>query len=105
MLAHLGDHAQPVHLGQHAVDDCHVIRPRQRQRQSDIAVGGIVHHMSGFLQPLDQITLGFQIVLDHENTHAVKLLCVNGVRAGGVGGGTRRHRRGGPGGEALRPAA
>ena len=75
MLAHLGHHAQPVHLGQHAVDDRHVIGPRQRQRQADIAIGGIVHHMARFLQPLHQITLGFQIVFDDENSHAVNLLC------------------------------
>ena len=43
---------QAVQLGQHAVDDRHVVGPRQRQRQPDFAIGGIVHHMAGLLQPL-----------------------------------------------------
>jgi hypothetical protein len=69
MLAHFGHHPQPVHLGQHAINDRHVIGARQRQAQAGFPVRRFIHHMAGFLEALHQVTLRFQIVFDYENPH------------------------------------
>ena len=86
MLAHLGDDTKPIHLGQHAVDDRHVIGPRQRKTEAHVTIGGIVHHMAGLFQALNQIALRLQIVLDYENTHAISNQRFKRVPAGGGGG-------------------
>ncbi len=59
----------PSSFGQHAVDDRHVIGPRQCQRQPGFAFRGFIHDVSGFFQALDEISLRFKIVFDHQNAH------------------------------------
>src|SRR4029077_9720046 len=61
---------EPIHLGQHPVDDGDVVRTRQRQSQAGFAVGRVIDDVAGFLQSVDQITLGLEIIFYNKNAHA-----------------------------------
>ena len=70
VLADLLDELQPIELGQHAIDDGHVIGSRQRQRETDLAVGGVVDDMARFLETVHQIALRLEIVFNDKNAHS-----------------------------------
>ena len=63
------DHRQPVELGQHAVDDQHVVLAVERLREPFLAVGGEVGHMPDLAEGLDQIVGGIAVVFDDQETH------------------------------------
>ncbi len=67
--AHPRNEAQSVEPGQHAIDDRHVIGPREREGQSGFAVARFVHDVAGFFQSLAKIALGLEIVFDDKNAH------------------------------------
>ena len=70
VLADLLDELQPIELRQHAIDDGHVVGSRQRQRETDLAVGGVVDDVTRFLETVHQIALRLEIILNDENPHS-----------------------------------
>ena len=60
---------QPVALGQHAVDDQHVVLAVERHGQAVLAVGGGVGDMADLAERLDQIVGGVAVVLDDQKAH------------------------------------
>ena len=69
LVAQRADHRESVALGQHAVDDQHVILAVERHRQAVLAVGGGVGDMADFAERLDQIVGGVAVVLDDQKAH------------------------------------
>ena len=69
LRAQRADDREPVALGQHAVDDQHVVVAVERQREPVLAVGGPVGHMADLAEGLDQIIRGVAVVLDDEQAH------------------------------------
>ena len=69
LFAHFGHELETVELGKHAIHDRDIVRAGQRKRQSGFAVARIIDDMAGLFQALDQIALGFEIVLHHKNPH------------------------------------
>src|SRR5215471_4073406 len=62
--------AEAVALGQHDVEDDQIVGVAPEDKvQGGIAVGGRLHGVSLFLQPLPDEAQDLPIVLDHENTH------------------------------------
>ncbi len=97
MLADFFDQLEAIHLGQHAVDNGDVVRPRKRQREAGVAVGGFIDHMAGLLQALNQVPLCFEIVFHNKDAHRLRLLRVTGrgsAPAAATGGWGHRRRHG-----------
>src|SRR5450631_3659558 len=69
LVAQRADQREPVALGQHAVDDEHVILAVERHRQTVIAVIGGVGDMTDLTERLDQIVGGVAVVLDDQKAH------------------------------------
>ncbi len=69
LVAQLRDQREAVALGQHAVDDQHVVVAVERERQTRLAVAGELGHVAGLAQRLLQIVGGFAVVLDDKQAH------------------------------------
>ena len=65
------DDGQAVALGQHAVDDQHVVLAVECQRLAFLAVGRLVGNMADLAERLDQIIGRVAIVLNDEKAHDV----------------------------------
>ena len=65
----VADHRQAVELGQHAVDDQHVVLAVQRQREALLAVGREIGHVADLAEGLDQVVGGVAVVFDDQETH------------------------------------
>ena len=82
----VADHRQAVALGQHAVDDQHVVVAVERQREPLLAVRRLVGDMADLAEGLDQIVGGVAVVFDDQQAHggplgfassASRRICVN----------------------------
>src|ERR1700692_3270090 len=65
------DDGQAVALGQHAVDDQHLVLAVERQRLAFLAVGRLIGDMADLAERLDQIIGRVAIVLNDEKAHDV----------------------------------
>src|SRR6185312_2011224 len=63
------DDGETVAPGQHAVDDQHVVVHAGGHGVAGFTVGGVMRHMSGFIQRLDQVAGRLAIVLDQKDLH------------------------------------
>ena len=68
----IGDDRQAVALGQHAVDDQHVVLSIECQRQAFLAVAGLIGDMADLTERLDQIFGRVAIVLDNQKAHLTR---------------------------------
>ncbi len=69
--AQRADHRQAVALGQHAVDDQHVVVAVERQREAVLAVGRLVGDVADLAEGLDEVVRGVAVVFDDEQAHGV----------------------------------
>ena len=70
-IADGADDRKPVALGQHAVDDQHVVNAFARQCQAFIAIGGMIGDVAALGQSLDQPGSGVAVVFNDQNSHSV----------------------------------
>src|SRR5262249_9370965 len=63
------DHGQPVELGQHAIDDQHVVLAVKRMRQPFLAVAGEIRNMTDLAKRLREIIGGIAVIFDDQETH------------------------------------
>ena len=68
--AQRADHRQAVALGQHAVDDQHVVFAVERQREALLAVGGVIGDMADLAEGVDEIVRGVAVIFDDQQAHA-----------------------------------
>ncbi len=74
-----GDHGEPVHARQHAVDDERVIAAVGRHEETVAPFRGVIDDIAAFAKSFDDIGGGFAVVLDDENFH--KTLTAPDLRA------------------------
>ena len=63
------DHAEPIQLGQHAIDDQHVVFRARRQQQAFLAAVHHLHVVAALLQALGHVAGGIAVVLDDQHVH------------------------------------
>ena len=68
--AQRADDRKAVTLGQHAVDDQHVVVAVEREREALLAVGRLVRDMADLAKRLDQIVGRVAVVFDDQKAHA-----------------------------------
>ena len=71
------DHRQAVELGQHAVDDQHVVLAVERVGEALLTVGRQIGDVADLAKGLGQVVGGIAIVFDDQETHDE--LAVSGI--------------------------
>ena len=69
LLRSVADDRQPVELGQHAIDDQHVILAVERMGEALLAVGRQVGDVADLAKGLHQVVGGIAVVFDDQETH------------------------------------
>ena len=80
LLAQAADQRQAVHLGQHAINDQHVVAALAGARITFEPVANAFRKMASLTKRLREITGSFLIVFDNENAHPRHIAILRGKR-------------------------
>ena len=69
LCAQFADQRQAVALGQHSVDDQHVVFALQGQREALLAVSGLVGHVPDLAKSARDVVSGIAVIFDNEDSH------------------------------------
>ena len=73
--AQFADDRQPIALGQHAVDDKHLVVAVLGQGETIFTIGRVLGNVADFAEGFDQIVRGVAVVFDNEQAHASLKRC------------------------------